>query len=1598
MWFHSNFIFNKPYAWIAALLLFCSLGANAQNFDYGSSWYTSRSSQPLVRLVVEEDGIYRVSFQDLQNAGFDLTGVNARNLHVIYRGEEQPIYVSQTSTGQLNFLEFFGQKNDGWLDSVMYRDPLSGLADDSHQPNKNYSLFTDESVYFLTWDNLPGQRIFNLFDPTYGRFTAMPHFSYESRVDYVNAHSFGGGGQYDIDYLLNSDFVTGEGYVGPAFGYGENVKLNLPTPTPANTTQDITVKARVFGISNTDHRLRITMNGDESNLLIDTTRFIPAPRRGVYIKTYQRDIDLTLGAVTELNFEALRATTDNNRVCWASITYDRLPDLQGDSMLSIANWNQSTTSYLELSNTNGNDTLFAYDLANRVRNVGLIQNGRGRVIIQGFPNQRPLFIGTDKAIKRPRIEAASANRAFEREAEYVIITHRSLQASAEAYAQYRDTASRTPIGSVSVIFVDEIYDEFGYGSLTPWAIKRFCKYALDNWSTQPRYFLLWGKGIANGVNVSFRNTTDLPVVPAYGYPATDYEYVGHFEPNSIGLDLEAAIGRVNVRNNTQGQIYLDKVKSYESTEWEPWMKESVFLGGGQNLGEQRQIQEAFEFALEIFESLPFGGFPYYFQKNSESVIIDFNDATYHDRISEGVNLIHFFGHSSRNILDVNIRSAQEYTNFGRFPLMVAMGCYGGDFTERSSTFGETWIAAEDRGAIGYLANSSAGYLGPLREYAKILYAYLFRERLNEPLGPVITSTINFLLDSAQTRESQANLRNHARQVNLQGDPALIMHAPKLPDLSIDETSVFFEPAVVTAQDDSFTLNLIIDNTGLVTEDSFLVTINQRVPDGRNFEQVRTYLPMIPYRDTIRFTLRNPVGNLMTGQNTFDIFVDANERLTEYDESNNRLASRQLIPGNIPAILFPAEYAVIPDNEVTLKASAFFMTRETGVRYIFEVDTSARFDSPLKQASGIVVGNANLVEWEVPQTLIDSAVYFWRVRLADISPSNWSTSSFRYIANRKGWAQANFDQFNKARLIEMGRDETQRKWDFGSYGVEFDFKVKGNRDFVYFRNGDYISDVNLFGFFGDYVCVIIIDQYTLQPISLHPSGMRLQIFRTPTEVYQLAQLIQNVKPGDYVLLASHNNPRIDTWDETVFQSLRQIGASDDIRYLAANNPFLILGRKGFNTGAAEVFTPNTGAGEYQIIETLTANFESGSMRSTQIGPAKSWEELIWDWNTVDPTREEMARVNVYGIRRDGSDSLLLSDLEAGTYSLSAIDAARFPMLALVSNMSDSIRRTAPQMDHWQVLYDPVPDAVVDPILDFSFQSDTVYEGEDIYLRMGAFNISDIDMDSINAVVTLEREDRSRLVIDTLRLAPLLANGPSTKFETSFASTNKELSGRVNLIVEINPEQDPIEQHVFNNLYIQPFFVVVDDQNPVLDVTFDGKHILDGDIVSPRPEILVEVNDENQFVALSDSNTFQLYFSQGRNNILDTGRVFITTDDRVEWQPAQLPENKARLYFRPGKSEPLADGEYNLRVQGQDKKGNQAGGGPDFFEITFRVENQSTLTEVLNYPNPFSASTRFVYTLTGAEMPETFQIHIYTISGKMVKMIDLKALGDVHFGHN
>ena len=45
----------------------------------------------------------------------------------------------------------------------------------------------------------------------------------------------------------------------------------------------------------------------------------------------------------------------------------------------------------------------------------------------------------------------------------------------------------------------------------------------------------------------------------------------------------------------------------------------------------------------------------------------------------------------------------------------------------------------------------------------------------------------------------------------------------------------------------------------------------------------------------------------------------------------------------------------------------------------------------------------------------------------------------------------------------------------------------------------------------------------------------------------------------------------------------------------------------------------------------------------------------------------------------------------------------------------------------------------------------------------------------------------------------------------------------------------------------------------------------------------------------------------------------------------------------------------------------------------------ISNLLNYPNPFTTSTAFVFTITGSEVPQNMRIQILTITGKVVREI-------------
>lgn len=1565
-------------------------------YHYMNEWY--RFNQNYIKLLVSEDGPYRVLKTDLVLAGVpNLATLDPDYLQVFYRGEEVPISVKRALDGGLEYFEFEGRKNDGLLDTAIYYSPHPPFVQDpSQQPNIHHSFFTDTSAYFVTWDSV-GLRRRTDFQPTqFAGRTPAPYFRQRALTEFNQSYFEGGGGATDVSHVLNPDYITGEGFASTEFSTGSPVDVVLryvQLPGYLNTPNKPFMQVRAFSSTTSEeHITSITVNSVEVHR--DTTQ-------GIQISTRAFDLNIPLATTVLVRLHAYGngSRPDRQLVAWHSIDYDRSFNMGQSNRTVVHQWSAQDTTYLRFYNAVYDSAAFLYDPLHQLRINAQIAGDTLRFLVPGGA-PRDLYFYTDLALKKPLIQphTALANLSDPNGgAEFLIITHQRFANSAAHYAAYRDTNTVNNY-STKIVYVDQILDEFGYGSLTPLAIKNFLKYTLDHWNTKPQFVMLWGKGqhlprIDNEINY----------VPAWGKPVSDYAYVSNFDPNDPNWEPQISIGRVNIYEDEAGMDYLEKVMEYEHTPYAPWMKKAVFLGGGTD-SEQLSIRYALidtagSYKTQL-EAPPVGGDVKYYQKSNGGVLTN-SDEESHTHIDRGVGIIHFFGHSATNIFDVDILEANRYQNYHKYPFMVAFGCYGGDFLGRTTSFGERFVLEPGRGSIGYLANSTAGFLGPLSDYGRYFYDELTGAHFGRPVGEVIRHTIRRYADE---NNGYANIlvANHCKQMNLQGDPSVILNLPQKPDIASTEPQVWFNSETISAQDEQFTMNIAIDNHGRSFQDSFWVRVTQRIASGQLIEHPPVLHPPILLEDTASLVLQNTVGRSMAGLNTFTIYLDDQDSLDEYYEDNNVITKVVVIQGSAPAILYPYEFAVVGESQPSLVASTYVVSRSGDVRYEFEIDTLHTFGSAFKQASGVVTGTASKAEWPLPFQLQAGKVYYWRVRLADMYPVQWSNASFKYVPDKYGWAQSRPAQFLGDPTAQILIDSVSLDWRFDLRTIQLhafihSFGLTGRPEFFF---GSYTSA----GSPPAGVMYTTIDHRTLATDVQNILWGDWHYLAAPTagDPNTLAAMVQAIaaaETGDYLLMVTSLDPQFGDWPESVLRALEMVGVRySDVAGLENGDQAILLGRKGGSPGSAILITePNLPMGNQQaprldLIVDLSSQYDSAVIRSPLIGPAKAWADYRYDWHSSEIRSQDSVRSTVMGVRIAEQEVPALQGLESGLHSLASLDAAEYSRIALEAYPEDKYSYTAPQLDNWEVYYMPAPDLMADPNNYFSIP-DTIEEGQIVNVQFGLQNPTAFNSDSVRVRFQFQRADRSLRYLGEQNYAPMTAR-TSVPIGFRFHSAGKGLQeGTSYLLIEVNPDEDQIEQHRFNNTFAYPIYVKTDKVGPLMDVTVDGKHLMDGDFVQPEPEILIQVNDENPYlpVTISDS-TYFIWFGRERTYQFNE-QIQIATDARVQATPGRVPENKAQLSFKPGR---LEDGEYTLAVQSRDFKGNAA--GDPHYIIRFNVESAKTMSEVLPYPNPFSTSTRFVYTLTGDEKPYVFELQIYTITGRLVKVIDLLEMGEVYVGYN
>lgn len=1232
----------------------------------------------------------------------------------------------------------------------------------------------------------------------------------------------------------------------------------------------------------------------------------------------------------------------------------------------------------------------------------------------------------------------------------LIVAHESLMNGANAYRTYRQSEAPMPQRyNTLAIDVDELYDQFGAGvPKNAGGIRMFCKHLFDTWSVAPRGLFLLGKAVntwgafASG-QPSIRPDVDgayaRTLVPTYGYPSSDQCFTTGL--NFDGRRMDIPVGRLSANSNAEVLGYLEKVRATELEASTPalWQKNIMHFAGGINASEINTHGAILDALGQIATDTLFGANLIPFRKNTSSVIGQASaDSVRHFIEDEGVTLMTFLAHAYSSSFDITIDEPQNYDWGGKHPMIIGNSCYIGN-VHLNGVFStsEQWVHLPEAGPISFLASIAQGFRPYLVTFTNGFYESF--SRLN--YGASIGEHMKYAGLNAQQQLPTGIMQWHVHTFHLEGDPMLTLNTHPLPDYSVRSEEVFFDPAIVTADVDSFTVKVVVNNLGKAIDATLNVEL-ERSNQGLGVVSQFATVADVYLRDTVEF--RVPTQGFSGGQGTnqFTVRVDLGPDLVdEIDDTGNNVTTTSLFitSGDIVPV-YPYDFAIVPDPVVTLKASTGDPLAPMRT-YVFQIDTTDTFDSPSME-SHTTQAPGGVVSWQ-PQSIFsinssqDSTVFFWRCSIDSASSGNgqynWYERSFQWIAGKRGWGQAHIFQFKKDRFSGIQLDRPNREFDFDESEKNVRANVTGN---VGGQGINWSLDLAAQDYGG---CgpaawhVAVIDPVTFDAWGTYwvsPQGTvynpdhqfgnsnnngtcRARVekyfaFHTNSagELAALQTMLTDAIPDGYHILV-YSWLYLDKTGTTANGGAGVMGALEGMgapafSALPDSVPYACYVRKGY----PETFQDTVGAVINDVVSLsvwVPTAFAQGVITSVDAGPAFFWDAFYWDEQPSDGL--DSTRIKLQGIPDGFVQGVELvsepSPLDSVPNLEAFVDAAQYPTVRVQGYFHDgNVSDAQPaQLKRWQLLCSPAPECAIHPPLGYFNGLDGWAEGQEATVAVAVQNISEFDMDSLLIGAWVIDQSNQRHPVHYRRNAPL----PSGAFvlDTVRFSTIG-LGGWNTLVFEANPidtatgAYDQLEQYHFNNIAQWRFEVDQDNENPILDVTFDGRHILDGDIVSARPEIQITLDDENIVRLLDspqDTAQFKVFLQQPGGSL---SRIWFRDgagNEVLQFIPASGPDNVARILYRPRFD---ADGDYMLTVQASDLSNNTS--GDNDYRIGFEVLNRSTITEVLNYPNPFTTSTRFVFTLTGSVVPTHLRVQILTVTGKVVREIGMAELGPIYVGRN
>ncbi len=478
---------------------------------------------PLMNIVVETDGIYRVGYDALRAAGLDLAGVDVDQLALTYRSEPVPIRVSTpngAAFGSGAYIEFIG------------------LAADS--------IYTRKNVYQLQVDGALAQRV-----------------AVDSRTVKKAKTSI-----YQETVTVNNNVAYAFTSPNPEDAWFERTLLARGGPTGANFSIPVdhlvpdtaaTLRLDVWGAGNfapdPDHHLIVEFNG----VLVAEEYF--DGNVGLPL-----EIPLAAGLVQEgTNTLTLRVPGDIAGTPWDQIrvndyglTYTRSAVARNSALVFDAK-----ASALAVDGFASSDVVAYHTVGGAVtylegtKLTGGSSGFSATVNGTGGSTAR-YYLATAASLPQATLEPpAPFEDILSGDAGYLVISHPDFVPGLDPLVAARETAF-----SVKVVDVEQIYAQLAGGNVDPGAIRDYISHAVATMGT--RSVLLVGGDTYDYFD--YLGTGAISFIPT---PYTDLGSLGHHTPvDSWYVDgdgdnvPDAAIGRLPAKTDQELSLLIQKTLDF----------------------------------------------------------------------------------------------------------------------------------------------------------------------------------------------------------------------------------------------------------------------------------------------------------------------------------------------------------------------------------------------------------------------------------------------------------------------------------------------------------------------------------------------------------------------------------------------------------------------------------------------------------------------------------------------------------------------------------------------------------------------------------------------------------------------------------------------------------------------------------------------------------------------------------------------------------------------------------------------------------------------------------------------------------------------------